>query len=212
MKRPWLDRAIRPLSVTAAFAVVIATALPWYYLPVMGWEVPAPPWNRTGLALLVLGSSLALRGVAGSWVRWLVRPLLLVAATMWWHDPAEIRNWGIKSLGPLQIKLSALNVALDQFGVDGVEFFKIQAWKTLEPGWGWYSAGVILLVTGAITALDRGPNYQCPDCRVMVGGQDYFCHGCGKGLTEANLCLGCAQPVNEKDVHCRKCGRKRETL
>lgn len=190
-----------------SMALALSVCLPWYRLPIMGWEVPAPPWNIAGLTLLVLSGLLFLRGLAGAWFRWAVRAAWLPSVYLWWQSLESTRTWGIKTLAPLQLKISGLNMALGQMGLAEVEIFRVQAWKSLTPSIGWYLAGGCLVAILVFTLMDAAYSGKCRGCGARVSPEDGFCHACGQAQGDVPRCSRCARPVEKKDAFCRDCGQ-----
>lgn len=173
----------------------------------MGWSVPAPAWNRAGFFLLLLVLSHTLRAAGGGLFRWFVRLSLLPATYYWWTSRQAVENWGIKTFGPVQLKLSGVNAALSRLGVEPVELFVAREWRSLEPQFGWYLAGGGLFLTLLGAVLDRSDVDRCSDCEAMVEEGDRFCRQCGRALTSKRLCSSCASELCAEDRFCRRCGR-----
>lgn len=195
------------VSLMLSVALALSVCLPWYRLPIMGWDVPAPPWNVAGLTLFVLSGLLFLRGVAGAWFRWAVRAAWLPSVYLWWQSLESTRTWGIKTLAPLQLKLSGLNVALGQLGAPEVEIFRVQAWKSLAPAFGWHLAGGCLTATLIFTLIDAAHMGKCGGCGARVSPEDSFCHACGQAQRDGPRCSRCARAVKKEDAFCRDCGQ-----
>lgn len=191
-----------------AAALVVAVCLPWFELPLFGWKVPTPAWNRAGLACFVAACGLALRGVAGAGARWLVRALLPVAGYYWWTSLSLTRDWAAQSLGPIQLKLSPVNQALSKLGAEPVSVYEPSAWKALVPGPGWYASGAILLLSLLLTLLDGPWKRKCGTCQALVVEGDGFCHQCGEALSGTAKCGNCANRMKPDDKFCRACGQK----
>lgn len=172
----------------------------------MGWEVPAPAWNRSGFFLFLVVLSLLLRSLGGGVFRWAIRLTLIPAAYYWWGSKEALQTWGVKTFGPIQLKFSSVNVALSHLGVEPVELFVARRWKELEPQFGWYLAGVVLALTLVGTLLDQPDLTRCLDCGSGVDDRDRFCGKCGGSLVPSRLCSECAEEIVEGDGFCRRCG------
>jgi len=189
-----------------ALTLSISLLIPWFRLPVLGWEIPAPAWNRAGLACLVLAGFHLLRAVGGPPFRWLVRIATLPALYFWWVSPEWAKAWGARHLAPAQLKLAPLNNALARLGGDTLELYKPPLWKTLEPQTGWYVAGGTLILTLLLTSFD-GPNrLTCSSCKGTFTEDDRFCGECGEALKGGPHCGHCGEELNPNDKFCRRCG------
>lgn len=202
------DRWIRAGSLLLAFAAFCSVALPWFDLPVLGWSVPAPAWNRTGLLLLALSAAQMTRSLGWRFGKWLVRILVFPIGYYWWGSEAAFLKWGTGTLAPIQLKLVAINGILSKFSVDSIDVFEARHWKNLEAGPGWYLTGATLALTLALTALDHYQPSRCSKCRARVGDSDAHCCQCGHKVREVKGCPECGRFPEPRDKFCRDCGQE----
>lgn len=199
-------RWVRAGSLALAFAAFCSVILPWFKLPVLGWGVPAPAWNRTGLLLLALAACQLSRALGWSGAKWMVRLVCLPALYLWWGSEEVFRHWGTATLAPLQLKLAALNDVLGKFSVEAVEIFEPRLWKQLETGPGWYLAGGTLVCSLLLSAFDRVKVSSCPACALKVAATDCHCPGCGHKFRDFQGCSKCGRHPQAGDKFCRDCG------
>ena len=209
MKRDFGRRRILSLlHFFLAGALTIAVCLPWAQLPLFGVEIPALALNRAGLAGLLLSFSLTFRALGGEMFRWVVRVALIPAGYFWYTALTSIKTWGMKTIGPLQLKLAGMNSGLAKMGMEPLEIYDAHAWKTLEPTRAWYMMGACLVLSALITIFDRRSTLICSRC--FAGGQetDAFCHSCGTAFEPEKTCSHCGGSKSQGDEFCRRCGRK----
>lgn len=196
------------LHFLLAATLTVALCLPWAQLPVWGIELPALALNRAGLAGLLLSFSLAFRALGGEMFRWFVRAFLLPAAYFWYTALAGIRTWGMKTIGPLQLKLAGMNSGLAKMGMEPLEIYNAHAWKTLEPTKAWYLMGFCLLASALVTVFDGRSLLICGSCSTKGRETDAFCHSCGSAFEPESTCSHCGERRSPGDEFCRHCGRK----
>lgn len=199
---------IRFFHLLLSICLGVSVALPWFELPLFGWQVPVPAWNKVGLAILLLSAISLVRGVGFAFMRWPLRVLLPLAAYGWWLSPAETRNWGVSLFAPLQMKFSSLNSALSQLGLEPFTVFESQLWRELNQGPGYTLAGVSFGVLLLVTALDHPKTRRCGNCQAKAKLTDKNCHACGSLIAFENGCRGCGHQLGRGDQYCRQCGEK----
>lgn len=186
----------------------VAICLPWFQLPILGWTIPAPAWNKAGLACFALSGVLVMRTVAGWFFRWPVRMVTPVAFYYWWESLEAVKTWGAKHLAPAQLKLAPVNQTLSTLGGEGVTVYEPALWRSLEPQYGWHLAGLSLLSIGLLTAFDGPRSVVCSACQAKAKETDNFCHACGDTLTTSVGCRNCGGKPLVQDAYCRHCGDK----
>lgn len=201
-------RAFSLLHFFLAGTLTLALCLPWVQVPVFGMEIPALALNKAGIAGLLLSFSLTFRALGGEMFRWVVRLVLVPASYFWWFALDGIRTWGIKTMGPLQLKMAGMNSALAKMGMEPLEIYNAHAWKNLEPTRAWYLMGACLGVTVLITVLDGRGSHVCSSCSTKGRDQDRFCHSCGTAFLPESTCSHCGGEGLSGDEFCRHCGRK----
>lgn len=191
-----------------ATALGLTVFLPWFELPLLGWSVPAPAWNRAGLSFLLLTGLLMLRVVGGYPFRWVVRLALVPALLSWWKAPELVREWGGQTLAPLQLRLNAVNQTLSSLGAETITVYEPALWRTLAPGWGWKVAGLTLVAISLLTFFDGARRPTCSACRAETGETDHHCYACGESLGKLRYCSNCGSPETQGDTYCRCCGTR----
>lgn len=176
-------------------------------MPVLGWQIPVPPWNTFGLGIVVLGLLHFGRSLGVVYCSWGIRMLLPFAAAGWWASPGRFLAWGKSILAPVQLQLSGLNQGLATLGAEPIVLFDPVQWREASLSWGWKYAGLVLLLATVLTALDWQPRRFCSACKAKVSHQDRCCHQCGTPFPEASGCLGCGSKPQKLDKFCRTCGR-----
>ena len=209
MIRPSAKRAmIRFSHVLVSFCLVVSATLPWFELPVFGWQVPVPAWNRVGLSILILSGICLVRGLGFSFVRWPARLVLPLAAYGWWTSPEAMRDWGVSLFAPLQLKFSSINSALSHLNVEPITVFESQLWRELSTGPGFALAGLSFAALLLVTAFDHPKQRKCSACQSRVQLEDRNCHSCGALVSIGDGCRGCGKHVSKSDKHCRHCGQE----
>lgn len=203
-----MERWLRAGSIALAFSAFCALTLPWFKLPVLGWSIPTPAWNRTGLVLLALAACHFTRGLGWGVMRWPVRLAVFPAAYLWWGSEDAFRQWGTGTLAPLQLKLSSFNRLLAKFNLETLDIFEPRLWKQLDTGPGWYLAGATLVATLVLTSLDRVQVSVCPSCSTKNQAKDCHCHVCGHKFKDFKGCSRCGRTPAKGDKYCRDCGQE----
>ena len=207
--KSWLlsrQNTLSLLSLFLASCLLLSLCLPWFELPILGWSVPAPAWNKAGLASATLSVFLFLRGVGGWKVRWMVRLALIPAAYCWWTSLVEVKAWGARHLGSAQLEFSSINSTLAKLGVETITIYDASKWRALQPTFGWYAAGLCMLLIALVTSLDGPRRRACSECTLPAQDSDRFCHGCGQTLQSSLGCRNCGAFMQDEDRFCRLCG------
>ena len=197
-------------SLLLAMLLGVSLCLPWFHLPILGWTVPAPAWNRAGLVCFALSGLLVIRAVAGWPFRWPVRIATPIALYYWWASLEAVKTWGAKNLAPAQLKLAAVNQTLSRLGGESVTVYEPALWRSLEPQHGWHLAGLSLFLIGLLSVLDGPRSLLCSACQTKAKESDHFCHCCGHTLTISPGCRNCGGKPHPQDTFCRHCGSKFE--
>ena len=180
--------------------------LPWFRIPVFEWSIPTPAWNRAGLACFALACLLMLRSIGGAAFRWPIRVLVFPAAYFCWESLAQMKVWGTRHLGSVQLDLATINQGLSSLGMEPVTVYDALAWKSLQPDYGWYGTGWTLLLVSVLTWAD-GPRFaSCPRCSSLTNREDGYCFSCGESLRQVPGCTNCGSPAGPEDSFCRVCG------
>ncbi|MFA5504323.1 MAG: zinc ribbon domain-containing protein [Vulcanimicrobiota bacterium] len=198
------------LSLLAAFlgtALAVSVFLPWFHLPILGLSIPTPAWGKAGVACLAAASTLFLRALGGSALRWLVRPALIPAAYFWWTSLEQMQAWGARSLAPAQLKLATVNQGLGSLGGEPITLYEPALWRGLEPSYGWQVAGAILVLSALFTLFDGPRMPHCGSCNKRGREGDSFCFQCGQAFSEQPVCSNCGQTAIEGDAFCRHCAK-----
>jgi hypothetical protein len=203
-------RAVGLLSLVSASLLFMAVCVPWFDIPVLGWQVPAPAFNRAGLACIALACVLLIRSIGGTIFRWGVRAGLLPSIYYWWHSLAEVKAWGAEYLATAQLKLSPVNQMLARMGTETITLYNAPEWRALEPTHGWYGAGGVLFFVLLLTAFDGTVKRHCLSCKAQTRENDSFCGGCGKALDSVPKCRNCGAGTESEDDFCRRCGQAQE--
>lgn len=188
--------------------LTVSVCLPWFQLPILGWQIPTPGWSRAGLACLLFASLFLFRMLTGYWARWLLRAAILPSLYFWFKAPAGVKAWAAYNLAPTQLKLAPVNQALSSLGGETISLYEPVLWRALQPQFGWYLAGASLGLALLYTLLDGPICRKCLGCAAELNSEDAFCASCGTVVGSWCGCTNCGHRGESTDRFCRRCGQE----